>query len=208
MRTAYPTRDFSVPYGVFLVTNLPVGAIPWNRTSRNAVHMVTSEERNALDLPADTPVIKGFAFTDTVKLDEIFSKVDTFSKSIASRISHSFWGLWNTQRAPEAVSWKHGEKIRRMKNPWYNPIWSAFITSRVKLRIAVYRGRAIHCATDSVHLAGQEIETGDKPGDWKLVGTYDKFWCRKPNGWGDGEHTIKWSGRGSILLHPGNRLHS
>ena len=207
LRTAYATRDFSVPYGVFLVTNLPVGSIPWNRASRNTVFMVTSEERNALDLPADTPIIKGIAFRDTVKLDDAFTKVDTLFKGpIAKRISRAFWGIWNTQTAPEVYSWKHGEKVRRMRNPWYNPIWSAFITSRVKLRIAVYRGRAIHCATDSVHLAGQEIETGCGLGDWKLAGTYDRFWCRAPNQWGDGEYTIKWSGAGSILMRPGNKL--
>jgi hypothetical protein len=209
MRTAYPTKDFSVPYGIFLVTNVPVGAIPWNRTSRNAVHMVTSEERNALNLPGDVTVIKGWAFCETVRLNGIFEKIDTlFSKPIASRISRAFWGMYNTTMAPEVWSWKHGEKIRHMKNPWYNPIWSAFITSRVKLRINVYRGRAIHCATDSVHILGHEIETGTAPGDWKLVGIYDDMWCRAPNHWGDGPYTLKWSGRGSILARPENRLQS
>lgn len=209
LRTAYPTRDFSVPYGVFLVTNVPVGAIPWNRTSRNAVHVVTSEERNALNLPGDVTVIKGYGFCETVSLNHVFQTIDEkFQKPIASRMSRAFWGMWNTTTAPEVWSWKHGEHIRRMKNPWYNPIWSAFITSRVKLRINVYRKRALHCATDSVHLLGEEIDTGTSPGDWKLVGIYNRFWCRKPNGWGDGPYTLKWSGAGSILLSPENRLHS
>ena len=207
LRTAQPTRDFSVPCGVFLVLGLPVGAIPWNRTSRNAVHMVTSEERNALNLPPDTQVIKGYAFPDMVDLSGTFTKIDgAFHKSIASRMCRAFWGMWNTTTAPEVVSWKHGEKTRWMKNPWYNPIWSAFITSRVKLRIHSYRRNALHCATDSVHVLGETIQTGTEPGDWKLVGEYSRFWCRAPNRWGDGAYTLKWSGHGSVLMRPENRL--
>lgn len=208
LRTAYPTRDFSTAYGVFLVSGLPVGAIPWNRTSRDYVHMVTSEERDTLGI-TDAVVIKGYGFKESVDIGWAFDKIDAaFAKPIASRLSRAFWGMWNTTQAPEVWSWKNGEKVRMMRNPWYNPIWSAFITSRVKLRINVYRGRAIHCATDSVHLCGEQLETGSAPGDWKLAGEYDRFWCRAPNRWGDGEYTLKWSGQGSILMRPGNRLHS
>jgi hypothetical protein len=208
LRTAYPTKDFSKSNAVYLCTNVAVGAIPWSRVPRHAIHIITSEERDALNLSGDTHVIKGYAFAETHQLSRTFEEIDKFPPSIRSRVSRAFWGIWNTTRAPIVLSWKHGEKQRPMTNPWYNPIWSAFVTSRVKLRLNIYHARALHCATDSVHLLGEQLPTGTGPGEWKLVGEYDNFWCVGPNRWGDGEYTIKWSGRASILTAPANRLQS
>jgi hypothetical protein len=207
LRTAYPTRDFSAPNSIFLAYDVPVDAIPWQRVPRSYVRVITSEERDALGI-SEATVIKGFSFPETCHIAGAFREVDKFTPSIRSRVSRAFWGIWNTTRAPEVLSWKHGEKIRPMKNPWYNPIWSAYITSRVKLRINLYRSRALHCATDSVHVLGEQLPTGTEPGEWKLVGEYNNFWCAGANRWGDGEYTIKWSGRASILSAPGNRLQS
>lgn len=57
----------------------------------------------------------------------------------------------------------------------------------------------LHCFVDSVHVA-EPIPVGSDIGDWRLVGTYDKYWCRAPGQWGDGDYTLKWTGRGSIQL--------
>lgn len=202
LRTAYPTRDFTKPYAIYSVRGIPPGVIPYRRVPSDEVHMVTSEERDAFKLTdvRSLRILKGFAFSRSIDLSDTFRNIDTqFSRSIAARISRAFWGLWNTRTAPEQIGWKHGEKIRQMRNPWYNPIWSAFITSRVKLRLNVFRGRMLHCFVDSVHVQ-DELPTGDQPGDWKLVGTFDRFWCRAPGRWGDGEYTLKWCGAGSVVL--------
>jgi hypothetical protein len=199
LRTARPTRDFTEPCGIYLVRDVPTGAIPWRRLPRDAFHVVTSEERDALGLrPIDVVLVKGIAFRDSVSLASTFERIDRLPPSLVKRISHSFWGLWNTTSAPEQISWKHGERRRPLKNPWYNPIWSAFITSRVKLRLNHWRKYAVHCFTDSLHVT-EELPTGTEPGEWKLVGIYDKLWIRAPGSWGDGEYVLKHAGRGADL---------
>jgi len=173
-------------------------------------HVVTSEERDSLGLEQirGITILRGVGFSKELDLQPTFDRLDqTFPPWIVSRVSRAFWGLWNTSAAPEVVSWKRGALsflrpgTRMMKNPWANPIWSAFITSRVKLRINLHRARVLHCFVDSVHTT-EELPTGPEPGDWRLVGTFDRFWVRAPGQWGDGEYTLKWSGAGSIQLSP------
>jgi len=204
LRTARQTWDWQAPDAVYLVSGMPCDAIPYHRTPRGFVHMVTSEERDALGLTnvSGLTIHRGVRFSKSIDLSNTFEGIDSkFSPAIVSRISRAFWGMWNTTTAPEIVSWKHGERARQMTNPWYNPIWSAFITSRVKLRMNVFRGRMLHCFVDSVHVT-DELPTGTMPGDWKHVGTYKHFWCRAPGQWGDGEYTLKYTGRGSIIMSP------
>jgi len=204
LRDATPTWDFSAPSAVYLVRDVPVGAIPYRRVPTSSVHLITSEERDALGLEqvSGITVLRGFRFTRMIDLSETFAELDRkFPAPIVARICRAFWGMWNTTTAPEIVTWKSGERTRTMRNPWYNPIWSAFITSRVKLRLNLHRGRMLHCFVDSVHVT-DELETGDQPGDWRHVGTYQKFWCRAPGQWGDGDYTLKYTGRGSVMLSP------
>lgn len=205
LRTARPTWDFSCPSAVYLVTGLKVGSIPYRRVPPGIPQMVTSEERDALgllDQGRNIGIIRGYRFSDTISLQDTFTQLDKkFSPAIVSRISRAFWGMWNTRTAPEILSWKHGEKIRQMRNPWFNPVWSAFITSRVKLRLNVFHGRMLHCFVDSVHVT-DELPTGEAPGEWRLVGTYKNYWCRAPGQWGDGSYTLKHTGRGSVVMSP------
>lgn len=204
LRTATPTWDFHDPYACYLVDQVPVGAIPYRRVPPTAVHLVTSEERDALGLQnvRGLRIRRGFSFGANCDLGPAFEKIDrVFPRALAKRIGRAFWGAWNTRNAPEVVTWKSGEKRRLMRNPFHNPIWSAFITSRVKLRMNLHRTRALHVFVDSVHVM-EQLPTGDEVGDWKLVGEYRNFWCRAPGQWGDGKYTIKYTGRGSIMSAP------
>lgn len=203
LRSARRTWDFDSPCAVYLVSGLRPGAIPYRRVPAESYHMVTSEERDALALDLRRATVHvGVSFTRTCSLVETFEALDRrFPVSVVARVSRAFWGMWNTTTAPEVVSWTKGERSRTMKNPWYNPIWSAFITSRVKLRLNLHRARMLHCFVDSLHVTDQ-LPTGTEPGDWKLVGEYKRFWCRAPGQWGDGDYTMKWTGRGSIVLSP------
>lgn len=70
-----------------------------------------------------------------------------------------------------------------MRNPFYNPVWSAYITSRVKMRMHRHMKQAVQIFVDSVWLT-RPIETetvGDGIGDFRLV----KHWPRLH---------IKWAG--------------
>lgn len=190
--TAYPTKDFSKQQAIYLV-ELPINVIPYQRGGRLAV--VTSEERDFFGLQSVTTlkVRYGVAFRSEVSLAETFEKIDKQFPASAKRISRAFWGLWNTTAAPQQVSWKHGEKIRDLRNPFFNPIWSAFVTSRVKLRMALHRTRALRIYTDSI-LTTEEIPTGQGIGEFKEVREFDNIWIRHAGYWGTRDETLAASG--------------
>src|SRR6267142_2801141 len=50
LRTATTTWDWDSPNAVYLVSGIPCDSIPYHRTPRNFLHLVTSEERDALGL--------------------------------------------------------------------------------------------------------------------------------------------------------------
>jgi hypothetical protein len=197
LKTAYPTMDYTLPCAVYMV-RAHAGDIPWSRYT--GLHMVTSEERDALDLQA-VKVLYGVGFSRMVDLASVFAGLDEQFPYASKRISRAFWGMWNTREAPEQVSFKQGERARQMRNPFYNPIWSAFVTSRVKIRMHVHRRTVLQYFVDAVHTT-EPIETGTGIGEWKEVGQYDNFWLRAPGQWGDGEYTLKYTGRGSVLAPP------
>lgn len=196
LRTAYLTRAWDAPRAIYLV-QVPAGAIPYRRAP--GVAIVTSEERDALRLQdARCRVLYGVAFCEELDLGEHFAAIDTRFPSLAARISRSFWGLWNTRAAPLHVTFAHGERSRQMRNPFYNPIWSAWVTSRVKLRLATFRRVALHAYVDAL-LTTERLPEGEDVGAWKLVDEYPAgVWVRAPGVWGSGTRIIKHVGRPAL----------
>jgi hypothetical protein len=194
LRTAYYTRDFTKESAVYLVA-LKHGVLPYRRAPGLA--LITSEERDFFKLHGECWPLYGVAFRSSVDLTPTFAKIDTQFPTMAKRISQSFWGMWNTREAPEQVTFKRGERAREMHNPFFNPIWSAFVTSRVKMRLAVYLPHALHVFVDAMHLT-VPVPTDGRVGGWKLVGEYDSAWFRAPGQWGTGEYVMRHCGRGSI----------
>ncbi len=202
-RTAFRTHDWTHPSAIYLV-QIPHGLIPYQTTRDGAYTILTSEERDFFGLQSvRCRVAWGLAFRGSVNLVPTFADLDARFPHSAKRISRTFWGLWNTTAGPEQVSWKRGERSRTMKNPFYNPIWSAFITSRVKLRMAVFARAAVHIFVDSV-IVREPLPTGDAIGDFRLMGEYDRLWIRAPGIYGVGEETLKHCGT-KVLVMPLDR---
>lgn len=191
--TAYYTLDFTKPSALYVV-DLPIAIVPYQRGG--GLTVITSEERDFFGLTdcKNLRVLYGMAFRAQLDLSDTFRKIDARFPKCAKRISRAFWGLWNTTRAPEQVSWKHGEKVRQMKNPFYNPIWAAFVTARVKLRLALHRKDALRVFVDSI-LMPEEIQTGPGVGEFKLVDTFKDVWIRHAGYWGAGDATLAQTGK-------------
>lgn len=198
--TAYVTRDFTKHRAIYIV-ELPIGVIPYQRGGRLAV--ITSEERDFFGLQSvrNCRMLYGLAFRDECDLSGTFRRLDERFPKSAKRISKAFWGAWNTTQAPEQVSWKHGERVRALRNPFWNPIWSAFVTSRVKLRMASFYKRAYRIYVDSI-LTDDELPTGDGIGEFKLVDTLSDIWIRHAGYWGYGDVTLAATGRRPADLTP------
>jgi len=194
VRSAYWTCDVNAPYAVYLARVKP-DRIPYHQGA--GLTMITSEERDAFQLHDAMWPLYGLAFRNSVSLADAFAKIDTRFPTSTKRIGRSFWGMWNTREAPEQLSWKHGERVREMKNPFFNPIWSAFITSRIKIKLASVYEHALHIYVDAIH-STVELPTGTADGDWRLDGIYDRAWFRSPGYWGEGPCTIRHSGRASL----------
>ena len=191
METAFPTLDFTEPCAIYLV-DVHQKAIPWSGAKHAGVQIVTSEMRDALDV-CPLEILYGVGFRDRVSLSPVFSEIDKRFPWCNSRISRAFWGLWNGNSGPEVWTWKSGEKSRDMRNPWYNPIWAAFITSRIKLRMWQHHRSALHVFIDSI-LSREELPTGDKVGDFRLVNQFASVWIRFAGWWGSGNMVVKHSG--------------
>lgn len=142
----------------------------------------------------DCEVHAGIAFAKTIDMVPVWKEIETKFPYCKDRISKAFWGLWNAKRFPEAVSWKSGAlRAHFLPNPFYNPVWSAFITSRVKMRIVPWLRETVHVFADSV-ITTCEMPTGVGVGDWKLVDHFKDWWGHWPGHYNDGEHVVKHSG--------------
>ena len=194
MWSAYPLppRLDPVTPSVYLV-DLPAGARRYAPAPGRA--LLTWEEIPWLEHPEAVRVIRAVGFRRLVDLGPSFEKIDCLFPWCRDRISRAFWGSWNTMRAPERVTWRSGETVTPMKNPFYNPVWAACITSRIKLRLLplVRRASVLHLCVDAV-LSMEELPTGDEPGAWKLVGEYPSVWIKRTNYWGTGTRMIKHAG--------------
>lgn len=200
------TDNWDAPLGCYLV-RVPVGVIPWARAP--GTYMVTSEERDALGLRTGLNAynvrwLYGVEFTRTVDLAPAFVALDEKFPHCAKRIGQVFWGMWNTESGPEQCG-RPGdpgaETSRVMANPFANSIWSAFVTSRVKLRMHVFLPQALRLYIDCVHVT-EPLPTGTAPGEWKLVRECDDFWIRTARDFGDGDRQITGIGRRDAHVAP------
>lgn len=189
LRTARFTDSWDDPQAVYLA-KLWSGSKPYDKSY--GVHVVTSEERDRLNITPER-ILHGVSFRETVDLSPAFTRIDKEFPYCRNRISRAFWGLWNARNGPERVTWKSGLKVGGLRNPFYNPVWAAIITARVKLRLSELLPVALHCFVDSV-LSKEPLATGDAPGDFKLVGEYRGVFIRAPGIWGTGDRYIKHCG--------------
>lgn len=77
----------------------------------------------------------------------------------------------------------------------YNPIWAAFITSRVKLRMAEYWHGLKHVFVDSILTTDSKVPCGDQVGEFRMVNKYPKgIWIKGAGQWGTGRNFVKHAG--------------
>lgn len=190
MRTAYPTKDWREPWAVYLV-NHQEDRRPYCQRGQTA-RIITSEERDVFKLLAPE-IVSGVGFRRRVDLAPVFGKIDQQFPYCRDRISRSFWGAWNALQGPEVWTWKSGERKRLLRNPMYNPVWSYFITSRIKMRLAHYLPVSLHCFVDSL-LTKEPLPVGEEVGDFRLIEDYRSVWIRAPGNWGSRDHAVKHSG--------------
>lgn len=194
VNSGFPTKSWNHERGVWLA-RIPMNRIPYARAG--GVMMVTSEERDmfALQTATDCYPIYGFAFRRDLDVAHVFDRVEQRFPASAKKISRAFWGMWNTNQAPEQVSWKHGEKSRMLRNPFYNPIWSAFITSRVKMRLAPWIPHALSVYVDGIIMKEPMIPTGPELGAFRLQREFPRgLWIKWAGHWGDDDGAIKHAG--------------
>lgn len=191
--TAYETLSITEPCAIY-VMDVPPGRVPYLHNPKRVVRsVVTSEERDAFGLH-DTEVIAGIGFERMIDMAPIWARIDRLFPYCKDRISKSFWGGWNAKRFPECCAWRSGKLVARfLPNPFYNPVWSAFITSRVKLRIIPWLNEAVHIFADSV-ITRCQLPTSVEIGGWKEVGCYKDFHARWTGHYLDGDHVLKHSG--------------
>lgn len=191
VNSAYPTKSWRHAEGIWLA-HVPFNRIPYARAG--GLMMVTHEERDAYALH-DATVVYGFAFRRTLDVKHVFDRVEQRFPSSAKKITRAFWGMWNTDLAPEQYSWKNGEKCRLLRNPFYNPIWSAFITSRVKMRLAHWSQHALTIYVDALIMKEPIIPTGPGLGEFRLQQEFPRgLWIKWAGHWGDDSGAIKHAG--------------
>lgn len=198
LRSAWPTKDWDGGYGVWLAF-VPFDRIPYFR--QGGFTVVTHEERDMFGLSTSTgcyPVF-GFRFDAKVDMGPTFGRIDRRYPSCASKISRAFWGMWNSPVAPIQFSWKNGEKQRELRNPFHNPIWAAFVTSRVKMRMALWAKQAVYIFVDAIITREPCIPTGTEIGEFKLATEFSDLWIRHAGYYGEGDVTLKHSGESATI---------
>jgi hypothetical protein len=79
-----------------------------------------------------------------------------------------------------------------MKNPFFNPIWSHYIVSRVTQRCLEIPD-VLHVSHDAI-LTREVIPTGAGIGEWKCERSMSQCRIERTDYWGDGETVLKHSG--------------
>ena len=164
---------------------------PW---FTNDVSMLTSEEVQVLGIRPK--LLFGIQFRDWLDLSGVFKEIDKHFPWCYKRIGRAFWGRWNGETDVQQHGWKDGHKVRQLPNPLHNPIWSHFITSRVKLRLweVVKNSGAVHVQVDAVLCRDPLPETG-QVGGWLLKHEYPKgLWIAGTGVWGSGKLIVKRMG--------------
>jgi len=183
--------DLDADKSIFLVRFSPGNRPPWFTEDEG---LLTSEEIMALKIrPA---LLFGVRFRDWLGLAGVFEQVQKCFPWCYKRISRAFWGRWNGETEVQQHGWKHGHRVRQLPNPLHNPIWSHFITSRVKLRLleTVKQAGGVHVQVDAV-LCRDPLPTSDAPGGWQLKQEYARgLWVNQTGQWGTGNLVVKRMG--------------
>jgi len=189
--TAYRTTRWNDEAIAVYLVELEDGARPYFPMA--GTYMVTSEEREMFQL-RPRRVLAGVGFRSTIDPGPTWATIDAKFPWCFTRISRVFWAAWNSSRGPEACSWKSGEKVRQMGNPFHNPIWSAFITSRVKIRIAQFLPQLLHVHVDGIIVKEPLPLVGSEVGDFRLIDEYPSLWIRGVSNFGTGSTWLRHSG--------------
>ena len=192
--SGYRTRRWDDEACACYLVDLPENSRPY--ATAEGRYVVTSEEREMFSIKP-LRVIAGVGFSRLVSFTDTWAKIDQAFPWCFSRISRAFWASWNSTQGPDTVTWKQdgpdAPHTRVMRNPFHNPIWSAFITSRVKIRIAQWLPSTLLVFADSL-LSKEEIPTGDAIGDFRCLAQYPSIWIRGAGAWGTGTTWLRHAG--------------
>lgn len=183
--------DLDAEQSIFLVRFDKENRPPWFASD---VSMLTSEEIQVLGIRPT--LLFGIQFRDWLGLSGVFAEIDKRFPWCYKRIGRAFWGRWNGETDVQQHGWKDGHKVRQLPNPLHNPIWSHYITSRVKLRLwdVVKNAGAVHVQVDAVLCREPLPETG-QVGGWLLKRDYPKgLWVAGTGVWGSGDLIVKRMG--------------
>lgn len=187
---ASPAKDFhDGEHGVYIV-KVNALELPYNQDE--CTKAVTAEERDRYKMK-NRPILSGVKFHKTISLKETWDMIQECFPYCFRRIGRAFWGRWSACAPVLCRSWKHGEKVRPLNNFLYNPFWPAYITSRVKMRMAEHMGHSLHIFVDAI-LSIDEIETSTEVGGFKLVDVYDDLTICGPGQWGTRGYFVKQCG--------------
>lgn len=181
-RYAHPTERIGSEWFGLYAVELRQGSLPYALGAQRGI--VTREEIEAYRI-RPLRVLKGIRFDRTVELDDTFRMIDTTFPYCHKRISRAFWGMWNSPSGPEQLGLKSGSS-RTLRNPFYNPVWAAYVTSRVKMRLARYQEHAVQMFVDSVWLEREldAAELGDQVGQFRLVRYWPSLWVKYAGAYG------------------------
>ena len=156
--------------------------------------MMTSEELRGLQIRPR--LIYGMQFRDWLDMTGLFAEITKRFPWCYKRISRAFWGRWNGETDVQQHGWKQGHRVRQLPNPLHNPIWSHFITSRVKLRLleAIRSVGVVHVQVDGI-LCREPLPVSEEPGGWQLKEEYPRGLFVDGTGrWGSGEILVRRMG--------------
>lgn len=183
--------DLDADQSIFLVEFDEQNRPPYTRATTG---MITSEELKALRI--HPKLLMGFRFRRWCDLTGLFAEITKRFPWCFKRISRAFWGRWNGETEVEQHGWAKGHRVRELANPLHNPIWSHFITSRVKLRIleAVRSVGVVHVQVDGV-LCRDRLPVSEDVGGWQLKHEYAPgLWVRGTGQWGYKQLVVKRMG--------------
>lgn len=191
LKSAKRIFDLDADKSIFHVEFTPGNRPPWTVEETG---LITSEELQALKIRPR--LLFGVRCSQWFGFSQLFARIERAFPWCYKRISRAFWGRWNGETEVQQHGWKKGHRVRQLPNPLHNPIWSHFITSRVKLRLweAVQQVGGVHVQVDAV-LCRDQLPVSDQPGGWQLVNEYPRgLWVETTGHWGTGQLAVKRMG--------------
>lgn len=168
VRSARPSYAIE-PHGLYVATFRKAGIplIP-SHLKPGKFSILSTEEIERYDLQG-VSVRSGAVFR---RFESIDANLERIRRSFTDwkAIFRSFWGCWASNAPVECSMLAYGQPIKEwtVNRRTFNPVWAAYVLSRVKMRLADYAGEFCHAFVDSVILP-RRIPTGTDIGDWKLV---------------------------------------